>query len=47
VEKIDCKVTKLEQSPMKKISAIIGYILAALCSAGAGMLLGIFQDFGA
>lgn len=43
VEKIDEKVTGLELSPVKKISAIVGYVLAALCSAGAGLLLGMFQ----
>ena len=41
VEKIDGKVTRLEQSPMKKLSMVIGYILAALCSAGAGLLFGM------
>jgi hypothetical protein len=40
VEKIDLKVTKIEQSPIKKLSTVIGYILAALCSAGAGWLFG-------
>ena len=43
VDKIDRKVTKIELSPIKKLSGVIGYILAALCSAGAGMLLGMFQ----
>lgn len=43
VDKIDRKVTKIELSPIKKLSTVIGYILAALCSAGAGMLLGMFQ----
>jgi len=42
VEKIDGKVTRLEQSPMKKISTIIGYVLAAVCSAGAGVILSYF-----
>ncbi len=36
VDKIDSKVTRLEQSPMKKIYTLIGYIVAALCSAAAG-----------
>ena len=36
VEKIDSKVTRLEESPMKRIYTIIGYIVAALCSAAAG-----------
>ena len=43
VEKIDEKVSGLELSPVKKISTIVGYVLAALCSAGAGLLLGMFQ----
>ena len=36
VDKIDAKVTRLEQMPIKRISSVIGYILAALCSALAG-----------
>ena len=44
VDKIDRKVTKIEQSPLKKLSAVIGYILAALCSAGAGVLFGMIQQ---
>lgn len=38
VDKIDLKVTRLEQSPIKRIYAILGYIIAALCSAAAGAL---------
>lgn len=38
VEKIDAKVTRIEESPMKRIYALIGYIVAALCSAAAGAL---------
>ena len=38
VDKIDAKVPRLEQTPLKRIYAIIGYILAALCSAAAGAL---------
>ncbi len=38
VEKIDAKVTKLEESPMKRAGMIVGYVLAALCSAAAGAL---------
>ncbi len=38
VDKIDSKVTRLEQSPIKKIYAIIGYLVAALCSAAAGAI---------
>ena len=36
VEKIDSKVTRLEESPIRRIYTIIGYIVAALCSAAAG-----------
>ena len=47
VEKIDSKVTRLEESPLKKMYAIIGYIIAALCSAAAGAIFaggsGIFN----
>lgn len=42
LEKIDLKVTRLEQSPMKRLSALIGYVLAALCTAGAGALFGSY-----
>lgn len=38
VEKIDSKVTRLEESPIKRISALIGYVVAALCSAAAGAM---------
>ena len=44
VEKIDRKVTGLELSPVKRMSRVMGYVLAALCSAGAGLLFGIFQN---
>ena len=43
VERIECKVTKIELSPIKKMSAIVGYVLAALCSAGAGWFFGNLQ----
>jgi uncharacterized oligopeptide transporter (OPT) family protein len=36
VDKIDSKVTRLEEAPMKKIYTLIGYLVAALCSAAAG-----------
>jgi hypothetical protein len=42
IEKIDGKVTKLEQAPTKRWQAILGYILASVCSALAGALLGYF-----
>ena len=38
VDKIDGKVTRLEQTPLKRIYAVIGYIIAALCSAAAGAI---------
>ena len=38
VDKIDAKVTRLEQSPIKKIYTVIGYMVAALCSAVAGAI---------
>lgn len=40
IEKIDGKVTRLEEAPMKRWHTILGYILSALCSAGAGLFLG-------
>ncbi len=36
VDKIDSKVTRLEQSPIRKMYTLIGYLVAALCSAAAG-----------
>ena len=42
IDKIDSKVTVLETSPAKKLYALIGYIVAALCSAAAGTFLGIY-----
>lgn len=42
IEKIDGKLTKLEQAPTKRWQAILGYILASVCSALAGALLGYF-----
>ena len=38
VDKIDAKVTRLEQSPIKRIYAVLGYVVAALCSAAAGAI---------
>ena len=40
IEKIDDKVTRLEEAPIKKWQALLGYILAAICSAVAGIFLG-------
>ena len=45
VDKIDAKVTRLEQTPMRRISSIIGYIIAALCSAAVGAVFAGGQDF--
>jgi hypothetical protein len=42
IEKIDGKVTRLEEAPIKKWQAIFGYIVAALSSAGAAIFLGIY-----
>ena len=38
VDKIDAKVTRLEESPLKRIYAVLGYIVAALCSAAVGAI---------
>lgn len=42
IEKIDSKVTRLEEAPSKRWQAIVGYIIASVCSAGAGVLFGFF-----
>lgn len=42
VDKIEKKVTAIEKSPMKTVRALIGYIVAALCSVGAGAFLGFY-----
>ncbi len=41
VDKIDLKVSTLEEKPMKRIYTLLGYIVAALCSAIAGAVFGI------
>ena len=38
VDKIDAKVTRIEELPFKRIYTVIGYIIAALCSAAAGAI---------
>ncbi len=43
VEKIDSKVTRLEQAPIKRVWSVLGYILAALCSSAATVIFGNFQ----
>ena len=45
VDKIDAKVTRLEQTPLRRISAIVGYIIAALCSAAVGAVFAGGSDF--
>lgn len=45
IEKIDAKVTRIQESPLKRFYAVIGYIVAALCSAIAGALFSGGIDF--
>ena len=40
LDKIGEKVSVLEASPMKRVQSLIGYALAAICSAVAGILFG-------
>ena len=42
IDKIDSKVSRLEEAPLKRWQAIMGYVLASLCSAGAGVIIGFF-----
>lgn len=42
IDKIDSKVTAIEKSPVKTIRALVGYIVAALCSVGAGAFIGFY-----
>ena len=42
VGKIEEKVTAIEKSPIKTIKALVGYIVAALCSVGAGAFIGFY-----
>lgn len=42
IDKIDSKVTAIEKSPVKTVRALVGYIVAALCSVGAGAFLGFY-----
>lgn len=42
LDKIESKVSVLEEKPMKRIQSLIGYIVAALCSALAGALFGLY-----
>lgn len=40
IDKIEAKVTVLEALPMRRIRNLIGYIVAAICSATAGAFFG-------
>ncbi|MBQ8408993.1 MAG: hypothetical protein IJY39_09035 [Clostridia bacterium] len=40
IDKIEAKVSFLEATPMKRVQTILGYALAALCSAAAGAFFG-------
>ena len=42
VDKIDNKVSAIERSPVKTMKALVGYVVAALCSVGAGAFLGFY-----
>ena len=42
IDKIDGKVTAIEKSPVKTVRALVGYVVAALCSVGAGAFLGFY-----
>lgn len=42
IEKIDGKVTRLEEAPAKKWQALVGYVLASVVSALAGIIFGYF-----
>lgn len=42
IEKIDGKVSRLEDIPAKRWQSLVGYILASVCSAGLGLLFGSF-----
>ena len=43
VHVINEKVTALETRPVKRISAIVGYVVAAIVSAAMGAWLGFFM----
>ena len=42
IEKIDGKVSRLEEAPLKRWQAVAGYVIASICSAGAGVIIGFF-----
>lgn len=42
IDKIESKVSVLEHTPIKRIQSLVGYVLAAICSAAAGVLFGFY-----
>lgn len=40
IDKIDAKVSVIESSPMRRLGKVLGYALAALFSAAAGVFFG-------
>lgn len=42
LEKIDSKVSILEATPVKRIQSFWGYLVAAICSAAAGVAFGFY-----
>lgn len=42
VDRIELKVSRIEDAPLKRFRQIIGYVIASLCSASAGAILGYF-----
>lgn len=39
IDKIDDKLTRLEEAPTRRWQTVLGYIVASFCSAGIGMIL--------
>ncbi len=42
VDKIETKLCTLENKPLKRFYSLLGYVVAAICSAGAGVLFGFY-----
>ncbi len=42
VDRIECKLSRLEEAPMRRLRQIIGYVAASVGSASAGAFLGYF-----
>ncbi len=40
VDRINAKVTAIEERPLRRLYTLIGYALAALCSAAVGAMFG-------